>query len=89
MGSLAPMAYASTVGMIFIVVVLTSLFIGGLLDKKLGTGNVFSLVFVFLGLVASFYNMYMMIKKHFRDEIEIIKSVRSEAHRKRPAPNKN
>ncbi len=88
MNSLLPMAYASTIGIIVVAAILGSLWIGSWLDKKLDTGNIFAVLFLFLGIVAGFRNMYLLIKRHFRDEVEIIKSIKSEAHRKRPTPSR-
>jgi hypothetical protein len=33
--------------------------------------------------------MYVFIKNNFKDEDQIIKSLKSEPHRQRPAPKKN
>ncbi len=89
MGSILPMAYASTIGIVVVAAILGSLWVGSRLDGWLGTGSIFSVLFLLLGLVAGFRNMYMLIKRHFRDETEVIKSIKSETHKKRPAPSRN
>ena len=87
--SLIPMAYASTVGIQMLVMVFGGLFVGNWLDERYKTGSVFSLVFLILGVFAGFRNVYGTIKRYFRDETVVIKSIKNEVHRKRPAPDKN
>jgi len=49
------------VGIQFAVAIIGFLFAGQWLDKKIGTGPVFTIVGVFLGAGAAFYNMYRKI----------------------------
>ena len=49
------------VGIQFAVAIIGFLFAGQWLDKKIGTGPVFTIAGVFLGAAAAFYNMYRKI----------------------------
>ena len=83
------MAFASTIGTAMILAVVGCLLIGSYLDRKFDSGHVFTVVFLFMGLAAGFRNIYVLIKKNFTDEEQIIKSLKSEPHRQRPAPKKD
>ncbi len=82
------MAYASSIGIAMVLAVFGCLFLGTWLDRKLGTGPYFTLLFLLIGIIAGFRNMYVLIRKYFRDEQPLITSVKSETHRKRPPPKK-
>ena len=83
------MAFASTISTAMILAVVGCLLIGSYLDRKFDSGNVFTVVFLFMGLAAGFRNIYVLIKNNFTDEEQIIKSLKSESHRQRPVPKKN
>jgi len=82
-------AYASSVGIAMVLAIFGCLLLGVYLDRKFDSGNVFTFLLLLIGIVAGFRNIYVMIKKNFPEEESIIKSLKSEAHRKRPAPKKN
>ena len=82
------MAYASSVGIAMVLAIFGGLLFGSFLDRKLGTGHYFTFLFLIIGAVAGFRNLYLMIKKNFVDEKPVIKSVKSEPHKKRPLPKK-
>lgn len=82
------LAYASSVGVAMVLAVFGGLFFGHWLDDQMGTKPFFTFLFLFIGIVAGFRSLYTLIKKHFRDEETIIRSVKSEPHRKRPLPSK-
>jgi ATP synthase protein I len=83
------MAIASSIGIAMILAVFGCLFIGSYLDKKFDSGHVFTVVFLLIGIAAGFRNIYTLIETNFNDEETIIKSLKSERHRQRPAPKKN
>jgi ATP synthase protein I len=83
------MAFASTIGIAMILAIFGCLLLGVYLDRKFDSGHVFSIVFLFIGIAAGFRNIYVLIEKNFTDEEQIIKSLKSESHRQRPAPKKN
>jgi ATP synthase protein I len=83
------MAYASSVGIAMVLAIFGCLLLGVYLDKKFDSGQVFTFLFLLIGIAAGFRNIYSLIKKNFPDEEPIIKSLKSEPHRKRPAPKKN
>ncbi len=83
------MALASSIGIAMILAIFGCLLFGVYLDKKFDSGHVFSFVFLLIGIAAGFRNIYALIKTNFTDEEQIIKSLKSEPHRQRPAPKKN
>lgn len=83
------MAFASSIGIAMVLAIFGCLLLGSYLDRKFDSGNVFSIVFLFIGIAAGFRNIYVLIKKNFKDDDQIIKSLKSEPHRQRPAPKKN
>jgi ATP synthase protein I len=83
------MAFASTIGIAMVIGIISCLLLGVYLDRKFDSGHVFSVIFLFIGIAAGFRNIYVLIKKNFTDEEQIIKSLKSEPHRQRPAPKKN
>jgi ATP synthase protein I len=82
------MAYASSVGIAMVLAIFGCLFLGTWLDRKLGTGPYFTLLLLLIGIIAGFRNLYVLIKKYFRDEQPLITCVKSETHRKRPPAKK-
>jgi ATP synthase protein I len=83
------MAFASSIGIAMILAIFGCLLLGVYLDNKFDSGHVFSIVFLFIGIAAGFHNIYKLIKANFTDEEPIIKSLKSEPHRQRPATKKN
>jgi ATP synthase protein I len=83
------MAYASSIGIAMVLAIFGCLLLGVYLDRKFDSGNVFTLLLLVIGIGAGFRNLYVLIKKNFPDEESIIKSLKSEPHRKRPYPEKN
>ncbi len=61
-------ATASSMGIALVLTIFGSFYLGLFLDGKLGTGRVFSFLFLFLGIFVGFKNFYLMIKKTFSDE---------------------
>ncbi len=83
------MAYASSIGIAMVLAIFGCLLLGVYLDRKFDSGNVFTLMLLVIGIGAGFRNLYVLIKKNFPNEEPIIKSLKSEPHRKRPYPEKN
>jgi ATP synthase protein I len=83
------MAFASSIGIAMVLAIFGCLLLGKYLDNKFDSGNVFTFVFLLIGIAAGFRNIYVLIKKNFTDEEPIIKSLKSEPHRQRPAPKKD
>jgi len=82
------MAYASSVGIGMVLAVFGGLYLGNFLDKKLGTAPFFTFILLLMGVVAGFRSLYTVIRKYFKDEKTVIRSLKSEPHRKRPIPAK-
>ncbi len=83
------MAFASSIGIAMILAIFGCLLIGVYLDRKLDSGHVFTVIFLLIGIAAGFRNLYTLIKQNFTDEEPLIKSLKSEPHRQRPAAKKN
>ena len=83
------MAFASSVGIAMVLAIFGCLLLGVYLDRKFDSGHVFSVIFLLIGIAAGFRNIYVLIKDNFTDEEPIIKSLKSEPHRQRPAPKKD
>ncbi len=83
------MAFASSIGIAMVLAIFGCLWFGSYLDKKFESGNVFSIIFLIIGISAGFRNIYVLIKKNFTDEEPVIKSLKNEPHRQRPATKKN
>ena len=83
------MAYASSIGIAMVLAIFGCLILGAYLDRKFDSGNVFTIILLFIGIAAGFRNLYVLIKKYFIDDEQIIKSIKSEPHRQRHAPKKN
>jgi ATP synthase protein I len=83
------MALASSIGIAMILAIFGCLMIGVYLDKRFDSGNVFKFIFLMIGIAAGFRNLYALIKQNFQDDERIIKSLKSEPHRQRPAAKKN
>ena len=82
------MAYASSIGIAMVLAIFGCLLLGTWLDRKFDSGYAFTVVFLAIGISAGFRNIYVLIKGNFTDEEFIIKSLKSEPHRQRPAPKK-
>jgi ATP synthase protein I len=82
------MGYAGSVGVGMVLLVFVSLYFGHWLDKKFGTLPYFTIIFLLIGVFVGFRNVYHFIVRNFKNEEPIIKSLKRESHRKRPAPAK-
>ncbi|MDO9515426.1 MAG: AtpZ/AtpI family protein [Syntrophales bacterium] len=64
------MGYAASLGLAMVIAIFGCLMIGVYLDKKLGTSNIFTPLFLVIGVAAGFRNFYLFIKRTFPDEDE-------------------
>jgi ATP synthase protein I len=87
--SFMQMGYAASIGIAMVVSIFGSLFIGRYLDEKFATGNKLTFLFLVVGIIAGFWNLYKLIRTSFTDEKTIITCIKNEPHRKRPPPVKN
>lgn len=83
------LTYASSVGFAMIMAIFGSLFLGNFLDRKLGTGNTLSIIFLLVGVTGALISIYNFIRRNFPNENEALRSIKSDPHPKRPAPGKN
>ena len=59
---------ASTIGMTLVFCIFIGAFIGYLLDNYFGTGYLFKIIGLIMGIVAGFRNVYVMGKKFQNDQ---------------------
>ncbi len=62
------MGYAASLGLAMVIAIFGCLMIGVYLDKKLGTDNIFTPLFLLIGVAAGFRNFYLFIKSTFPDK---------------------
>jgi ATP synthase protein I len=60
------LAYASSIGISMVIAIFGCLFLGVWLDRKLGTGPYLTLLFLLLGILAGFRNIYVLIKRYLK-----------------------
>jgi ATP synthase protein I len=61
------LALVSTMGISMVLAIVIAIAIGYYLDKWLQTGPVFFLIFMILGIVAGFRNIYVIMKRTEKD----------------------
>lgn len=61
------LALVSTMGISMVLAIVIAIAIGYFLDKWLQTGPVFFLIFMVLGIVAGFRNLYVIMKRTEKD----------------------
>ncbi|MBN2515731.1 MAG: AtpZ/AtpI family protein [Deltaproteobacteria bacterium] len=84
------MAYASSLGIALVIAIFGSLLLGVFIDRKLGTGSIFTILFLVIGIIAGFRNYYIFIKRYLSDEAEESGELREdEADSKKRIAEKN
>lgn len=61
------MAYASSIGISMALAIFGCFFLGTWLDRKLETEPYFTLLFLLIGIAAGFRNIYVLMKKYFKE----------------------
>lgn len=64
-GFLANFALVSQIGVMMVVPIVLGVWLGNLMDNKLGTGGLFLIIFILLGVAAAFRNVYLLVYKQF------------------------
>lgn len=82
------LVYASSIGISMVIAIFGSLYLGVWLDKKFGTSPYLTLLLLFMGVVAGFRNLYVMIKRSIEAEKES-EGENSEANQKKHPSPKN
>jgi ATP synthase protein I len=75
--SLIQVANISSMGIALGVTIFGCFYIGLYLDRKLGTGYLFTFFFLLLGIFAGFKNIYGLIKRSLSDEKPVDKKAES------------
>ncbi len=60
--------FASSLGIAMVAAILIGLFIGYQLDKWLGTSPWFTLIFLVLGIISGFRNIFILSKRAMKDD---------------------
>ncbi|PLX97970.1 MAG: magnesium transporter [Desulfuromonas sp.] len=60
--------YASSLGIAMVAAILIGLYVGYQLDKWLDTSPWFTLVFLFLGIISGFRNIFILSKRAMKDD---------------------
>jgi ATP synthase protein I len=83
------MAYASSLGIAMAIAIFGCLLIGNYLDRKFNTGNnVFTALFLVIGILAGFRNFYVFIKRFFDEDEEAARKVKENGKRKKGSVTK-
>ena len=64
-GYLANFALVSQIGIMMVIPIIFGVWLGGIIDKKLGTGVLFLIIFMIIGVGAAFRNIYLTVYKQF------------------------
>jgi ATP synthase protein I len=84
------MAYASSLGIAMVIAIFGSLYIGLFIDRKFGTGNIFTSLFLIIGIIAGFRNFYIFIKRYMSRKDETPdKEIEGESHGEDHSSKKN
>lgn len=57
------LAFLTQIGLMMIIPIFLSVYVGNYIDKKLGTGSLFLLIFIGLGVASAFLNLYKVTMK--------------------------
>lgn len=64
-GFLANFALVSQIGVTMVIPIVLGVWLGGIIDKKLGTGGLFLIILMLLGIASGFRNVYLLVYKQF------------------------
>lgn len=64
-GFLANFALVSQIGIMMVIPIIFGIWLGAKIDNKLGTGALFLIIFMILGIGAAFRNVYHTVYKQF------------------------
>ncbi|MBF8983758.1 AtpZ/AtpI family protein [Lutibacter sp. B2] len=56
----------SHIGIMMIIPILGAVYIGNIVDQKLGTGYIFMFIFIIVGVASSFLNVYKIVMKDIK-----------------------
>lgn len=57
------LVFVSQVGLMMALPIVISVLLGNYIDEKLGTGSIFLLIFIALGVASSFLNLYKIMMR--------------------------
>jgi ATP synthase protein I len=61
------LARMSSIGIAMVIALFGCFYLGGWLDRQLGTEPYLTLLFLLIGIAAGFRNMYLLIKKYIKE----------------------
>ncbi|QZY55519.1 AtpZ/AtpI family protein [Crassaminicella profunda] len=62
------LALLTHIGMIMMIPIFGAVYLGSLVDEKLGTNHIFLIVFIILGVGSGFLNVYKTIMKNIKKQ---------------------
>ena len=80
------LVYASSIGISMVIAIFGSLYVGLWLDKKFGTSPYLTLLLLFMGVVAGFKNIYVMIRRSIDAEKDAEREHIETNQKKHPSP---
>lgn len=69
-GFLANFALVSQIGVMMVIPIVLGIWLGNKIDQKLGTGALFVIIFMVLGIGSAFRNVYLLVYKQFEKKKE-------------------
>lgn len=57
------LVFVTQIGLMMAIPIVMSVLIGNYIDEKLGTGSIFLLIFIGLGVASSFLNLYKIMNR--------------------------
>lgn len=60
------LVYLSQIGISMVVPILGGLLVGKFIDDRFGTGGIFLFVFIVMGVVIAFMNVYKLVMRDYR-----------------------
>ncbi len=57
------LALVTQIGLIFVISILFSIYLGNIIDGVLNTNNIFKIIFILIGVISGFVSVYKIIMK--------------------------
>ncbi len=62
------LALITHMGLLMVIPIIGGVYLGGILDTKLNTGNLFLIVLTIIGVIVGFLNVYKMVMKDIKKD---------------------
>ncbi len=57
------LALVTQIGLIFVISILFSIYLGNIIDDVFNTNNIFKIIFILIGVISGFISVYKIIMK--------------------------